>query len=367
MLNVRLRLSRHPSVAVAITVLVDGGVCFLYTMEKDNLQSALQKGVITQDAYNSIAEYRQRLYDNNVPVIYNLRHLRKIFRIRKREQEVFFGENKCSLYRNFSIPKKSGGVRQIEAPCKRLKEIQRWIKDEIVDKFVVSEYATGFRKNMSIVDNARKHVGKELVINMDIKDFFPSVTYADVLLMFMYIGYRKDVAHLLTKLCTNTENVLPQGSPASPSISNHILLKLDKRLGRLAESVGADYSRYADDITFSGKRGISTIIPLVEQIVEEEGFLVNENKTRLQYSNQRQEVTGLIVNNKIAVSTTIEDEIRNAIYFIKKYGVDDHMKHIGCNKSFYMEHLYGIAYFINMVDRDKGKKYLAQLDEIIWV
>ena len=288
-------------------------------MEKNNLQIALQQGVITQDAYNSITEYKQRLNDNNVPVIYNLRHLRKIFRIKKREQDIFFGENKSSLYRSFSIPKKSGGVRQIEAPCKRLKEIQRWIKDEIVDKFVVSEYATGFRKNMSIVDNARKHVGKELVINMDIKDFFPSVTYADILLMFMYIGYRKDVAHLLTKLCTNAENVLPQGSPASPSISNHILLKLDKRLGRLAESVGADYSRYADDITFSGKRGISTIIPLVEQIIEEEGFLVNENKTRLQYNNQRQEVTGLIVNNKIAVSSMIEDEIRNAIYFIKKY------------------------------------------------
>lgn len=336
-------------------------------MDNNYLQAALQQGVLTQEAYKRITEYAQRLNDNDVPIIYNLRHLRKIFRIKKSEQDIFFGENRSSLYREFSIPKKSGRVRQIEAPSKRLKEIQRWIKDEIVDKFVVSEYATGFRKNMSIVDNARKHVGKELVINMDIKDFFPSVTYAEILLMFMYIGYRKDVAHLHTKLCTNAENVLPQGSPASPSISNHILLKLDKRLGRLAESVGADYSRYADDITFSGKRGISTIIPLVEQIVEEEGFLVNENKTRLQYNNQRQEVTGLIVNNKIAVSSMIEDEIRNAIYFIKKYGIDDHMKHIGCNKSFYMEHLYGIAYFINMVDRDKGKKYLAQLDEIIWV
>ena len=331
------------------------------------MQNALQQGVVTQEVYDRIAEYKQRLNDNDVPVIYNLRHLRKIFRIKKREQDIFFGENKGSLYRSFSIPKKSGGVRQIEAPCKRLKEIQRWIKDEIVDKFVVSEYATGFRKNMSIVDNARKHVGKELVINMDIQNFFPSVTYADILLMFMYIGYRKDVAHLLTKLCTNAENVLPQGSPASPSISNHILLRLDKRLGRLAESIGADYSRYADDITFSGKRNISSIIYLVEQIVEEEGFKVNKNKTRLQYNNQRQEVTGLIVNNKISVSAAIENEIRNAIYFIRKYGVDDHMKHIGCNKSFYMEHIYGIAYFINMVDRDKGKKYLAQLDEIIWV
>ena len=117
---------RLPSDAVAITVLVDSSVCFLYTMGNNNLQIALQQGVITQDAYKRVTEYAQRLNDNDVPVIYNLRHLRKIFRIKKREQDIFFGENKSSLYREFSIPKKSGGVRQIEAPCKRLKEIQRW-------------------------------------------------------------------------------------------------------------------------------------------------------------------------------------------------------------------------------------------------
>lgn len=332
----------------------------------DNLQIALQRGVITQETYDNIVSYRQRLNDNNVPIIYNLRHLRKILKISKKEQSLFFGENRESLYRTFAIPKKAGGYRQIEAPCKRLKEIQRWIKDEIVDKYVVSEYATGFRKNISIVDNVKKHVGKELVINMDLKDFFPSVTYADILLMFMYIGYRKNVAHLLTKLCTNAKNVLPQGSPASPSISNHILLKMDKRLGRLAESVGADYTRYADDITFSGNNKMSFIIPLVEQIIKEEGFQINKSKTRLQYSNQRQEVTGLIVNSKISVSKQIESEIKNALYFMKKYGVYNHMKHIGCNKLFYREHLYGIAYFIKMVDEEKGEKYLIQLDEIEW-
>lgn len=335
-------------------------------MEKDNLQVALQRGVITQETHDSIIQYKQRLCENSVVVIYNLRHLRKIFKIRKKEQDSYFGDNRVSLYRTFSIPKKSGGSRQIEAPCKRLKEIQRWIKDEIVDKFVISEYATGFRKHMSIVDNAKKHVRKDLVINMDIKDFFPSVTYAQVFLMFIYIGYRKDVAHLLTKLCTNADNVLPQGSPASPSISNHILLKLDKRLGKLAESIGADYSRYADDITFSGNGSISSIISLVEEIVDEEGFQINKNKTRLQYNNQRQEVTGLIVNSKITVSSTIENEIRNALYFIGKFGLHDHMKHIGCNKSFYKEHLYGIAYFIKMIDGEKGKKYLDQLDQVIW-
>ena len=115
------------------------------------MQAALQQGVLTQEAYKRITEYAQRLNDNDVPIIYNLRHLRKIFRIKKSEQDIFFGENRSSLYREFSIPKKSGGVRQIEAPSKRLKEIQRWIKDEIVDKFVVSEYATGFRKNIMLL------------------------------------------------------------------------------------------------------------------------------------------------------------------------------------------------------------------------
>ena len=347
-----------------ITVIVDSNVCFY--MEEENLQIALEKGIIEPAVYERVIAYKERLEENQVPVIYNLRHLRKIFRIYKKEQDFFFGDKKEELYRTFKIPKKSGGYRTIEAPCERLKQIQRWIKDEIIDKLVMSEYATGFRKNLSIVDNAKKHVGKELVIGMDLKDFFPSVTYEEIFLMFRYVGYRKDVAHLLSKLCTNAENVLPQGSPASPSIANHVLLKLDKRLGILAETIGADYSRYADDITFSGKKSIASIIPLVEKIVAEENFTINKTKTRLQYKNQRQEVTGLIVNNKISISREMENEIKNAIYFIGKYGVCEHMRHIECNKSFYKEHLYGIAYFINMGDREKGQKYLRQLDLLEW-
>lgn len=343
-----------------MTVLV-----FIYYMI-EHLEKALRQGIIEKDQFERLVKYNQRLCDNDVPVIYNLRHIRKIFRIKKKEQNIFFGEERKSLYQVFTIPKKLGGMRQIEAPCKRLKDIQRWIKDNVIDKAVVSDYAIGFRKNMSIVDNAKKHVQKDLVINMDISNFFPSISYADIFKMFLYFGYRQDVAHLLTKLCTNGENVLPQGSPASPSISNHILLKLDKRLGRLAESVGADYSRYADDITFSGNITISSIIPLVGKIIKEEGFELNSKKTRLQYKNQRQEVTGLIVNKKVSVPSSLEKELKNAIYFIMKYGIDGHMNHIGCKKLFYKEHLYGIAYFIKMVEEEKGENYLRKLDDIDW-
>ena len=212
------------------------------TIEKIN--DLFEQNIIDDETFQNILSYTMRLQDNNVPVIYNLRHIRKIFKIKYKEQDLFFGERKKQLYRMFEIPKKSGGNRVIEAPVERLKTIQRWIKDEIIDSFSPSQYATGFRKEFSIVDNAKKHVGKELVISFDIKDFFPSITYADVLRMFVYMGYKLDVAHLLTKLCTSENDVLPQGSPASPSISNLILLKLDKRLGKLAETINCDYSRY---------------------------------------------------------------------------------------------------------------------------
>lgn len=314
----------------------------------------------------AILQYRERLLSNNVPVIYNLRHLRKILKICYNEQDNFFGRERDQLYHHFYISKKAGGKRRIEAPISRLKDMQKWIKDNILDSFSASQYATGFRKGYSIIDNAKIHIGKELVINIDLKDFFPSVQYANVLLIFLYFGYRNDVAHLLTKLCTNVANVLPQGSPASPAISNIVLLKLDKRLGKLAESIGCDYSRYADDLTFSGKKSIISIVPLVEQIVSEEGYNINKNKTRFQYANQRQDVTGLIVNKKLSVMPNLEKEIRNAIHFCKKFGVVSHMQHIGCDKSFYKEHLYGIAYFIKMVEPSKGVHYLEELNKIEW-
>lgn len=335
-------------------------------MEYEKLVIAYRKNIITAETLEKIESYHRRLDANNLPVIYNLRHIRKIFGIIRRDQELYFGKERAKLYRNFEIPKKSGGRRKIEAPVDRLKNIQRWIKDEIVDSFSPNDAALGFRKGFSIVDNAIRHVGKELVINLDIKDFFPSITYDQVLRMFVYMGYKLEVAHLLTKLCTNSKNALPQGSPASPSISNIILLKLDKRLSCLANSIGSDYSRYADDLTFSGNKNIKNVVPLVKRIVHEEGYVINEKKVRLQYSNQRQEVTGLTVNSCVMVSRKLIKEIDNAIYYCNKYGIDDHMKFIKCNKHFYRDHLYGVAYFIKMVNEEKGEKYLVKLSNIDW-
>lgn len=328
--------------------------------------AACSKGIITEATQNNLIDYYNKLDGRGLPVIFNFRHLRKILKIRKFEQSRYFGNERNKNYQVFFIPKSSGKWRKIEAPCDRLKLIQDWIKIEILDKIEVSKYAKGFVKECSILHNAVEHVNQELVINVDIKDFFPSISYSQVYKVFFYAGYTKQVSYLLAKLCTNNSDVLPQGAPTSPALSNIVCYKLDRRMSSLADKESGKYSRYADDITFSGRKTLRTILPLIKRIIEEEGYAVNENKVRLQYRNGRQSVTGLTVNNKVTVNKKLVKELENAIFYINKFGVSDHMEHINCNRAFYKEHLYGIAYFINMIDKQKGQMYLQRLSGLNW-
>lgn len=330
------------------------------------LVEAKESNIISEETFCKISAYRNVLQEKGLPIIYNLRHLRKIFKIRKREQSFFFGNARYKNYVTFYIPKKSGKWRKIEAPKDRLKSIQAWIKSEILEHLTISDYAKGFVRSVSIYDNAVLHTNKEVVLNIDLQDFFPSVKYSQVFRIFYYAGYTKEVSHLLTKLCTNNSNVLPQGAPTSPILSNIVCYKLDKRLGGLSGKMGIVYSRYADDITFSGNKDLLGIVPLIRSIIQDEGFTVNENKVRIQYSNGRQTVTGLTVNKKVTVNKELERELCNAIYYISKFGVDDHMLHINCDRAFYKEHLFGIACFINMIDGEKGERYIEQLNSLAW-
>lgn len=333
---------------------------------KNDLTYLVNKRIITEEGGIRIEEYIKRLTSNNLPAIYNLRHLRKIFQIKKTEQSLFFGAEKFKNYRSFYIPKKTNGYRKIEAPNEHLLQIQRWINKNILNKLNVSDSAKGFKKKSSIVDNAKIHINKELVINLDIKDFFKSIKYGQIFRLFIYLGYTREVSHLLTKLCTNSNNVLPQGAPTSPILSNILMLKLDKRLSKLAIKFNANYTRYADDITFSGDRNISKMIPIILKIIEDEKLKVNFSKFRLQYYYQTQMVTGLIVNKKLGIPKRLKKELNNAIYYCKKFGVDKHMANINCKRTFYKEHLYGIAYFIKMIDQNLGNKYISELDTIEW-
>ncbi len=324
------------------------------------------KHLISAESANLLDEYTQRLIANNVPIIYNLRHLRKLLDIKKSAQNNFFGTKRESSYKTFYIPKKSGGFRRIEAPTQKLELIQNWIKNNILEKFNVSNSATGFKKGTSIVDNASCHCNKKYVLNMDVQNFFPSIKYSKIFKLFNYIGYNNEVCHLLTQLCTNGDNVLPQGAPTSPILSNLVNIKLDKRLSCFAKSIGGDYTRYADDITISSNTNLAKYIQVIQDILKDEGYIVNNKKTRISNSGQKQEVTGLTVNKKVSVNKKIKKELNQAIYFIRKYGLLDHMKRINCTKAKYKEHLFGLAYFVKMVEPNTGIRYLQELNNLDW-
>lgn len=225
-------------------------------------------------------------------------------------------------YKTFTVPKKSGGVRTISAPCPELKLLQRRLSDGLqscldeinTDKKIIKPISHGFRKGASIFTNASVHRGRRFVFNVDIKDFFDSINFGRVYGFFVKnkdFALTESVAKVLAAIACH-EGKLPQGSPCSPVISNLIGQILDIRLAQLAHRYGCSYSRYADDLTFStNERIFPSAIALSNidhswvagaalfKIIEKAGFQLNPKKTRMQYLNSRQEVTGLIVNRRI--------------------------------------------------------------------
>ncbi len=310
-------------------------------------------------------KYANNLCEKGLPVIFDFSHLSLLLGVEKELLAFYLFAGTANYYSSLNIPKKSGGYRNIDIPSRRLKGIQHWILKNILCNVSLHEKCMGFTDGKSIVDNARLHVNKECVLNLDIKDFFPSISERRVFFIFLGLGYSKRISYYLSKLVTK-DGFLPQGSPASPMISNIVGSKLDKRLNNLAKTFYADYSRYADDITFSGSKGIVNIIPIVKRIIAEEGFVVNDKKTRYYMNYQRQEVTGLTVNKEVKVSREYIRKYQQEIYYCQKYGVLSHLHKIEEQRSFYKEHMYGKAYFIYMVDEKLGSNLLKQLDEIEW-
>lgn len=252
-------------------------------------------------------------------------------------------------YQSFTIKKKTGADRTINAPSKGLKSILRALNIVLQCLYEPHEAATGFVLDKSIVDNARKHVGHNYVLNLDIKDFFHSFDRNRVKLAFMYKpfnlnGEKEPLAFLLASLCTHPieiegelKTVLPQGSPTSPTVSNILCSRLDHRLNGLSNRFGATYSRYADDITFSSPHNIyqneenprvtnkehyDNFMAELQRLIETEGLFINPRKSRLQKSAYRQEATGLIVNEKVNVRRRYIKQIRMWLYYWEKYGYE---------------------------------------------
>ena len=242
-------------------------------------------------------------------------------------------------YAEFRLPKRSGGERIIRAPANALRIIQRKLNQVLSAVYAPKASAHGFVEGRSIVTNAQQHKRKHWVLNLDLEDFFPSINFGRVRGLFRGIPYSRNekVATVLAQICC-FKNQLPQGAPTSPVVSNMICAKLDSKLRRLAERNRCDYTRYADDITFSTattqfpkelaqikERGGESFLALgkeLRQVIETNGFSVNENKVRLQTDDRRQEVTGLTVNRFPNVRRRFYRQVRAMLHAWETHGYE---------------------------------------------
>lgn len=282
-------------------------------------------------------------------------------------------------YHQFQILKKSGSLRTIHAPNNGLKAILKCINYIFQAIHTPHKNAFGFVPNKSIVDNARKHEDQNYVYNLDLKDFFPSVDQARIRGRLLVAPFHLDssperikLAGILAILCchrmdverwaetaekweTKKLNVLPQGAPTSPTITNMICERLDIRLTKLAAEYNCKYSRYADDITFSSMHNVyqkdSAFITKLNEIIAHERFHIQDTKTRLQKRGYKQEVTGLIVNEKVNVDTRYVKELRHWLYLWERYGYDKATE------------LFIVKYNINKGHIKQGK---PKLENVIW-
>ena len=286
-----------------------------------------------------------------------------------------------SHYVRFKIPKKTGGERLISAPMPRLKKVQYWILHNILNLIPIHEAVHGFRSDRSIVTNAQPHIGADVLINCDLEDFFPSVSYKRVKGLFRSFGYSEAAATIFGLICTEaeleeveldgktyyvalSERHLPQGSPASPAITNIICKRLDRRLTQMAQKWDFVYTRYADDLTFSTKAEkprICNILKNTESIVQHEGFAINHKKTRVLRKSRQQEVTGIVVNDKLNVDRKTLKRFRATLHHLETKGLEGAS---WGNKENLMASVEGFANFVMMVNPDKGEKFLAQIQRI---
>lgn len=296
-------------------------------------------------------DYAKVLFDQNLPIIYSQKHLSMLLGY---SLDYLYAVSNSSenFYRTFYISKKSGGQRRIDEPLPSLKEIQKWILIEILDAIPESPYSKAYTKGKSVKDNARIHRNQEKILLMDIKDFFGTIHYGRVLSLFKKLGYRESVAVMLSNLCCY-KKCLPQGACTSPKLANLVAKKMDYRIWNAVKKQGIRYTRYADDMTFSGSFNEGKVIKCVEKIVSQSGFQINNKKTRVRKRHQRQEVTGIVVNDKLQLSRKIRKDIRKNAYYIKKYGLESHLQHVNENRENYLYHMIGIAsyaHFINPKD-----------------
>jgi retron-type reverse transcriptase len=349
------------------------------------------------------ASMRSKLpFDTEIPSLCNTRQLADWLGLRISELDWFADlkgllrntpSEKLSHYRYRVLAKRFGAVRLIESPKPRLKAAQRQILRQILDKIRPHDAAHGFRQGRSIATFVAPHIGQAVVARMDLTDFFPCIQRARVAAVFRTAGYPDTVARLLGGLCTNIAPAhvwahdemlpssetsfslarfygvphLPQGSPTSPAIANLCAYRLDCRLAGLARVAGAEYTRYADDLAFSGDadfaRKVERFLVHVAATVSEEGFVVHHRKTRIMRGGVRQHLAGIVVNRRMNVRRTEYDRLKATLMNCYRHGTE------GQNRAKHRDfraHLQGRIAFVAQVHPERGRRLRAIFDSIDW-
>ncbi len=316
-----------------------------FVMEKRNANvkkwEAYFKSIgLPNSIISAYIEYITPILEKKIPIIFEISHLGKLL---QRQESYITSVAFCSKkhYRTFKIPKKTGGFREISSPYPSLLQCQYWIYDNILSKVPIHGAAQAYTTKKSIITNANLHVGHNAFLKMDLKDFYPSIKRSRIVNFFKSIGYAENVAFFLASLCCK-DKCLPQGAPTSPALSNIIAYHLDVRLSKLSEKIGLIYTRYADDLAFSGAEIPSNFIKYVEKIINEEGFEVNHKKTFFQKHARKRILTGISISeNTIKVPKEYKRKLRQEIYYIFKYGVFSHMNKNNIKNPYYLKSIAG--------------------------
>ncbi len=294
------------------------------------------------------------------------------------------------LYRYRWITRPSAVPRLLEAPTPLLRAVLRRALDDVLSWVPVHPAAHGFVRGRSALTNAAAHVGTNTLVCMDLRTFFSSITAARVNGLFRAMGYPESVAWTLTGLCTNQTPVrvlskmpdgggssaryrlraelrarhLAQGAPTSPALANLICFTLDQRLAGYATTAGLTYTRYADDLAFSGRKiNADGLIRGVTRIAHEEGFAVNTTKTRVGNAHQRHEITGLVTNDRLGVPREYHEQLRAVLHDARHNGVEPANR---AEHPHFQAHLDGRVGWVESVNPVRGRRLRAQFEAISW-
>lgn len=335
----------------------------------------------------------------NVPAIVSVAELAEWLEVSNGELEWFANRNGWSSdtsretlhhYRYRWLQKPSGGVRLLESPKLRLKQMQRRILDGILNHVPAHPAAHAFRTGRSVSTYVAPHVGQDVVLHIDLRDFFPSLHASRINATFRTMGYPEQIAVLLTGLCTNATPPevlsgglarlsheatwlrlrsahLPQGAPTSPALANLCTFRLDRRLDGLAKATSAQYTRYADDLVFSGGRdllkSLSRLRILITAIVLDEGLEIRQRKTRVMVAGTRQQVAGICLNQHANIPREVFDILKATLHNCRRFGPDsqNHQQH-----PHFREQLQGRLAYWSSICPDRTSRLWQVFHEIQW-